>query len=478
MSMGIASSLGNAVLVYVEPGYGPVAGRVRATIETLLTAAGFRARVASSAQGAHLRYGAPSAERHCVAPSSWERIPAAVPTVVEGLTVPSCAVRAVDGAASLRDVDPFFAAYFFLTGRHEGGLEQPGQAAPSAAIGQWGVLDRPVVDVFAARLMESLRTTADLAAPRPRWPDGNRWALALSHDCDRPLRYLAAGYMRDCAQHLRRGSASQSAKSGLKAAYAVAAGLTGEDPFARSAREFIAFERRHEIRSTFFFASSGRHDPDSSANDLGYNYATRSVQRLARSIADEGMELGLHSSIRAWEFANRFEEEAQRFAAGFGCRPQGVRAHWWSLKPGAHEDSMRVAARAGFVYDSSLGMNERSGFRRGTAYPFLPFDPLTGEHTGLVEVPPTIMDDALLLEGGNPVATLRRRLEMVRDSGGVLVLDWHSDVLRTPRWGQMSADVLAEVSKIRRDDSSCWFASLGEISDWTSRGRFQHGNVQ
>ena len=76
------------------------------------------------------------------------------------------------------------------------------------------------------------------------------------------------------------------------------------------------------------------------------------------------------------------------------------------------------------------------------------------------------MDDALLLGPGDPIVTLRSRAEAVRAVGGVLVLDLHSDVLATRRWGAMAAAVLKEVSRWRHDDSSCWFASLGQIADW------------
>jgi hypothetical protein len=452
------------VPVHVDPVYGAASGRIHAAVETLLEIAGYRARRVGDAAAAHVRYGSPEAG-YCVPPAVWLRLPETAPVEIGGLTVPSCAVNPAVGAPAQCDVDRYLATYFFLTGRHERGLEQPGQFAPCADIGRWGVLRAPVVDALAAALANDLAARGVRAA-RPRWPDAKHWALALSHDCDRALAYLPGAYARDVMHLMRRGRGTRAAKAAVKAAVSALASRLVPDPCARSATDFVEFERRHEMRGTYFFASWGRHDFDGDENDLAYNHATTAVARLARGIADAGMELGLHSSIRAWRGSGRFGLEAERFARGYGVRPTGLRAHWWSLEPGAHEGSLRLAANDGFAYDSSFGMNERTGFRRGIAYPFRPFDPESGEPIGLIEIPPTIMDDALLLTPNDPVATLRSQADAVRAVGGVLVLDLHSDVLRSRRWGAMSAAVLKEVSRWRRDDTSCWFASLGQIADW------------
>jgi hypothetical protein len=457
------------VLVHVDPAYGAASGRIHASVETLLEIAGYRARRVADAAAAHVRYGTQE-DGYCVPPAVWARMPETAPVEVGGHTVPSCAVNPAVDAPTQSDVDRYLTAYFFLTGRHEHGLERPGQYAPGADIARWGVLRAPVVDALAAALANDLRSRGAHEA-RPRWPDAKRWALALSHDCDRALAYLPVAYSRDVARFMRRGLSARAAKAAVKAAVSAFASRLVPDPHARSAFDFVEFERHHEMRGTYFFASWGRHDLDADENDLPYNQATIPVVRLAGRIADAGMELGLHSSIRAWHGSGRFGLEAERFARGYGVRPAGLRAHWWSLQPGAHERSLRLAANGGFAYDSSFGMNERAGFRRGTAYPFRPFDPESGEPVGLVEIPPTVMDDALLLTPEDPVATLRSRADAVRAVGGLLVLDLHSDVLASRRWSAMSAAVLKEVSRWRRDDTSCWFVSLGQIADWVRNRR-------
>jgi hypothetical protein len=461
----------STILVYIDPAYTASIGRVQATIETLLEIVGYRARTVASAASAQVRYG-PAGDGYCAPPEVWARLPASVPIEIGDLTVPSSAVDPAAERPCERDIDRYLTTFFFLTGRHERGLEQPGQSAPRAEIGRWGVLRAPVVDALAAALGHELRSKG-MPAARPRWPDEKRWALALSHDCDRPLAYLPVGYARDAARFMRRGLGGRAARAAVKASVSMFAKHVIPDPYARSALAFTEFERRHEMQGTYFFASWGRHDPDADARDLAYNHATLSVARLARRISEDGMELGLHSSIRAWCGSGRFALEAERFASAYGVRPTGLRAHWWSLEPGAHECSLRLAANAGFTYDSSFGMNERVGHRRGTAYPFRPFDPDSGAPTGLLEIPPTVMDDALPLTPEDAVASLRSRTDAVRAVGGVLVLDLHSDVLATRRWGAMAAAVLNEVSRWRHEDASCWFASLGEISDWVRNQRLK-----
>src|SRR5262249_15916640 len=146
-----------------------------------------------------------------------------------GLIVPSTSVRGRATSVTLTDVDPFYAAYFFLTGLHERGLEQPGQAAPGQGIAQWGGLDQPVIDLLVAQLADSWQSLPGLRAGRPGWPSGKRWALALSHDCDRPLRNLTTGYLRDVPRFLARREPLRSVNAAAKAVFSGLAALVADD---------------------------------------------------------------------------------------------------------------------------------------------------------------------------------------------------------------------------------------------------------
>lgn len=385
---------------------------------------------------------------------------------IEGMILPECALA--DGA-----IDPVRAAHFFLSGQHEPGLEQQGQNVPGRKLEEWGLLQNPTVDVLALRLAERLRGLAP-APPRPRWPKGKKWALVLSHDCDRPHRYRPLGYCRDSIEFRRKGQAMPAARAAAQAVYSLLMRAVRPDPYVESVRQFVAHEKAIGLAGTYYFGVWSRYEPGSTEHDLPYSHRDRRVAKLARELAAEGMEIGLHSGICAWRGAGRYEEEANRFAEAYGQRPKGVRAHFWSLEPGQPERTMRQMNSAGFLYDSSLGMNECHGFRRGTCYPFTPFEAGTGASSNLVQVPPILMDDSLPREG-SPAAwadSVRCIAQQVRAAQGALVLDWHSDTLRAPRWATMTKVVMQEVAALA-SEPECWPASCAEVAEWAAVTRWQ-----
>ena len=124
---------------------------------------------------------------------------------------------------------------------------------------------------------------------------------------------------------------------------------------------------------------------------------------------------------------------------------------------------------------SCLVMNLIHGYRRGLNYPYRPFDRSSGEYSKNWEIPPTMMDQSLLLSGNSNterIQAFRARANEIREAAGCFVLDWHTDSLWSGYMADITPPLLDEIKKIA-DDSTCWTASLGEIVNWCRKERWQ-----
>ncbi|HEY4132650.1 MAG TPA: hypothetical protein VGM50_18700 [Gemmatimonadaceae bacterium] len=249
----------------------------------------------------------------------------------------------------------------------------------------------------------------------------------------------------------------------------------GEDPYEQSTIAWLKFQQAHGIRGTYYIGTWGRYDTPSDARDLVYSRRDPEVQWLAKTCERFGAEVGLHSSIHAWTTPERFSTEVQRVRESYGVEAHGFRGHYWSLDATNPERSLRIAAASELKHSSALGMNTVGGFRRGSCYPYRPFDRSTGDYVGLCEVPPTLMDQALFQSGADNLARIqyfKTLAETVRKNEGVLVLDWHSDSLWPGYMDGVTDALLPELAQIS-NDSDCWLASAQQISDWCTTARWQ-----
>jgi hypothetical protein len=256
---------------------------------------------------------------------------------------------------------------------------------------------------------------------------------------------------------------------------AVRARPRGSDPYEQSTISWLQFQRDHGIRGTYYIGTRGRYDTLSDVRDLVYSRHDPEAQWLAKTCDQFGAEIGLHSSVRAWATREQFAEEVQRVRDAYGVAAHGFRGHYWSLDATSPENSLRIAAESGLKHSSALGMNTVGGFRRGSCYPYRPYNPRSGESVGLCEIPPTLMDQAMFCSGSDSATRVRRFRELeaaVRRNEGVLVLDWHSDSLCPGYMDDMTRELLPELSRIA-NDSACWLASAQQIADWCTTTRWE-----
>jgi hypothetical protein len=334
-------------------------------------------------------------------------------------------------------------------------------ASFAARAGYGGV---PIVNRYVDALASVLRARHGLAG-EPRWPDGRRAAIALSHDVDQPERYaLLQSAWRPW--RFRRHPRSY-ARATVRQVRARIRDAHPGDSWAW--RQVADAEARHGFRSTFFVASTPFHSPHGGDVDVRYDVRRSPYRAVMRELDAGGFDMGLHTGYRAWERPAWMAEERQRLQDATGLSIDGNRHHFWNLGPDIAA-TLRSHEAAGFSHDSSLAFNEHIGFRRSVAIPFWPWDATLGRPLRTLQIPTAIMDGNLFygssdVEAG--VAAVRETVDEITASGGVGSIDWHiqASVPCTPEywhWGEAYLAVLEDLAA-RQD---VWVTSHAEIERW------------
>ncbi|MEK7401959.1 MAG: hypothetical protein AABZ80_06295 [Gemmatimonadota bacterium] len=321
-------------------------------------------------------------------------------------------------------------------------------------------------DPVVNRMALALRDATVVAAGRGRiallapWPEGKRWAMAMTHDLDVVALWPAYSALR-LAQLLSHGDV---ARAGRVAAHATAALL--RNPVWRAADQLLSVERRHGIRSTWF-AIAGTPTPSSIwAGDVTYVPESPSARRILAAAAAGGHEVGLHGSFASFTFADVFKTQRSRLAA-IGTAPlTGVRQHFLRMRPGVTHAAM---VDAGFAYDSTFGFSERNGFRLGVADVVPVWDDQAKRTLGIDEAPFVWMDRALskyrhVEDPGVWITDALAIASTVRQVDGLWTGIWHPNM--DPALGFPDAPAAFEKLCSSLMSESPWATTLGAAVAW------------
>jgi peptidoglycan/xylan/chitin deacetylase (PgdA/CDA1 family) len=317
-----------------------------------------------------------------------------------------------------------------------------------------------------------------LLAPVPVWPEGKQYAIVLSHDVDCPFGPMSPRQVvQQWAESWRHG-VGETFRNCARLARSLAQ-LPGStlcpqrDPNFGFAR-WMEVERGLGTRSAFYVATEQNSDLQGHPHDVSYDVRSKVMRRaLSRAVA-AGWEIGLHASINARLSPERIAQQVQRLERALpGCRVRGCRHHYWALDSEYPERTLRDQAAAGLEYDTSLGLNDAAGYRRGMCWPFTPYDRHGREPLPLLEIPPTLMDGAIF---GPPGTSERGRrqlqvhLSTTFAAGGAAVLDWHVEQANPRRLGGAGPALVEALMELAKDERVYW-ASPAQIADWWVRRR-------
>lgn len=354
-------------------------------------------------------------------------------------------------------------AWFFLSRAEEersGETERDelGRFRPDAS---WQIRRRvpaqPLVDLLGYWLLGAINRAAGRAGlaglRKLPWPDGRRWAVALTHDQDQSVRWRRriARRMFDVARGGRDGRAG--AWSRLRR-------TVGEGPIRETifADRLLEWEERAGIRSTFFFLPVKR-------DRFGRRYDVGSppFRDLLRRLSEGGHCVALHASLGAASSADTLRAEREVIARALGGGVTGVRHHYLRLRL---PRTWRLHEEAGLRWDASLGYPDHPGFRAGTSFPFRP--PGAGR---FLAFPLTGMDRALAVAGLDSEDRWEEWNEPTRRMGGLLDILWHPYFV-DPELGEEREELFRTLlAWIASRSSTAWVTTLGEAAAWWDRRR-------
>ena len=328
-------------------------------------------------------------------------------------------------------------------------------------------------DPVVARFAMALRTAAVEAAGRRRvalvapWPEGKRWALAMTHDLDVVALWPVFTALR-LAELARKGRFGDALTVAGGALAAVAA-----SPVERAVLHILETERRLGIRSTWFVITGTPSFGSMRAGDVTYVPESPRARRIMEQVLGGGHEIGLHGSFETWTHAERFQRQRERLERIAGKPVTGVRQHFLRMRPGQTHQAMQAA---GFQYDSTYGFADRNGFRIGMAdaapaweeslgralsletVPFVWMDRALSKYRG-IEDPRVLVDDALALA------------RVVREIEGVWTGIWHPNLSRALGYPGAEQAFGRLCEQLMGAGDAPWAAPLGEIVEWRRHRR-------
>jgi hypothetical protein len=283
---------------------------------------------------------------------------------------------------------------------------------------------------FLSELERSALEDKGFFVRKARWPGAAPLAVCLTHDVDnieRPWDHIERVKDRFSAADFRK------AQKGLMSLY-----------------DNIDLIREREaaegLRSSFYLMSR--------------EYPLEKVRASARRLHTNGWEVGLHGDFGTHDSAKEMAKAVGRLTEGIGIRPRGVREHYLRFD---FRKSWRVMEGAGFDYDTTVGTNDRVGFKLGLATPFHPPDE-AWRPMRLLELPLSLMDTTLwgylkrTEEEG--LGDVKRSMGMVEGVEGLFTLLWHQEAVRM-RGGRTYWKVLKGIGRRR-----AFVGSGADVARW------------
>lgn len=249
---------------------------------------------------------------------------------------------------------------------------------------------------------------------RPEYPDGQPFAVCLTHDidnvyCPLPLKgytFFKSFIEREIRECISTALSVRSRKL----------------PYCNF-EEIMTLEERYGATSSFNFMALAPGDED-------YTYNISDMEQELGLISDAGWEVGLHGGHRAYCDYEQLLIEKSRLEKVLGYSVAGYRNHFLRFRV---PDTWQNLAKAGFLYDNTLGYADCVGFRNGMCHPFRPYDLHRDEEISIVEIPLSIMDSTfeiyMRLDPRGAWEITRRLIDTVERYHGVLSILWHNNCM-------------------------------------------------
>ena len=335
----------------------------------------------------------------------------------------------------------------------------PATENPLVAAGQ---SRKPVVSLLG---LELRRAALAVAGRRPvrslePWPEGHRWAAAVTHDLDVVEWWLLFPLLR-MAQLARKGEWDLFARVARAARRSI-----GRGPVTRGVNSLLQLEAHHRIRATWFVICAEPSIRSMLAGDSTYRPDSPAARRILTALTHAGHEIGLHGSFATAEDPKSMVAQRRMLSRLADAPVDGIRQHFLRMHPGP---TQHIMVKAGFEYDASWGFADRNGFRLGVADVVSAWDAEREVTMPLDLVPLIWMDRALSKYGGveEPGRWIEDARELARECKaveGAWVGLWHPNTLESLGFPGAEPAFVSLLQALA--DDRPYFASAHQIVQW------------
>ena len=330
-----------------------------------------------------------------------------------------------------------------------------------------GVARNPVVTRCAIALRNAV---VEVAGKRPvallqPWPDGHRWAAALTHDVDVVEWWPAFTALRIAEL------AGKSEWGLIRGVLSALPSALWSNPVHRAVESILSAERDAGVHASWYVLCGEPTFGSMRRGDLTYRPDAARTRSIVAAIEAGAHEIGLHGSFDTMLSVHAFGEQRRRLQAMISSEVRGVRQHYLRMRPGR---TQRCMEQAGFAYDATFGFPDVNGFRLGAADVVAHFDAEDGASGAFDRVPLVWMDRTVSkyqrieqttrwIDDATELAAVCAEVE------GLWVGLWHTNVTAPLGYpdGERAYRALLQTLRERRP----FIAPLAEIVEWRRRRR-------
>jgi len=183
--------------------------------------------------------------------------------------------------------------------------------------------------------------------------------------------------------------------------------------------------------------------------DPAYSVHSDRLREQLQQMKRSGWEIGLHPSFDAWTDNKRLVREKETLEDALGAEVTVCRQHWLRF---SFEKTWENQKQAGFKLDTTLGFNDRPGFRNGAALMMQPWDVVCDSPMqDFLALPLVLMDSHLydyeLYSKEQRCEAIRYWVNEIKAVGGEASVVWHQRVMsRDYGWADGYHCLLEEVN--------------------------------
>ncbi|HEY8308973.1 MAG TPA: hypothetical protein VIG47_00390 [Gemmatimonadaceae bacterium] len=336
-------------------------------------------------------------------------------------------------------VDWWTAAFRFLTGAAERRHEFAAGPVHSYAFRLRGIDAMAFENAWVNRIMLFLQRWSmreagakEIQPPRARFD--------LTHDVDAVRKTPELRFKQGAFEFLNAGRLMvrrRPVESGQRLAAGIRFAARGGE--LSTWHQIRALETQCSVKSTFHvYAGPAGRQRKGRALLLDPAYDVASLTDTLRLLRDGGWTIGLHPGFDAWRDTSELGAQREILERVVGASVQRCRQHWLRF---SWAETWEAQEQAGLRLDSTLGFNDRPGFRNGAALRFRPWNFSRRAPLGLEVIPLVLMDSHLydyeLLDDRARQAEMRRWVDEVAAVGGEASFLWHQQTIH-PDYGWLS----------------------------------------